>query len=137
MKPEKIKELLQQKGLIQNDLFAWGTSKPSGAAVGLGAAFGALGGLLASSTIKTVGITLIDGKLVITPVTKKEAMAEDAVRLSKDDINEITFKTKLGAATLMIVNKEGKKNAYNIGKPFDAMKMIVDKFNGGSPDSGL
>ena len=132
LEPKDIKDVLQKNGLVQNDLFDWGYYKRSTA---LTAPLTLLSVLTlspmdASATSSVFGFTLVDGKLIITPVKKDMVLVDDAVFVTKEDVREVKIRTSsLGDGILVIRYKNGKKKEYHIGEISETIKKMVDMFN--------
>jgi hypothetical protein len=123
VKPERIKEVLQQNGLIEDDLLAFGVSKHARKVIGISLPIA----IYNRTGNASIAFTLADGKLVITPVSKKSVLTDLVLRISKEDTNEIRFDTK--GAILTIISKDGSTSEYIIKKPYDAIEAIINRLN--------
>ena len=135
LEPNEIKDALQRNGLIQNDLFELGTYKRSTLLTAplTALSVSAISYFDFSTTSSLFAFTLVDGKLIITPIKKNTVMIEDSASVAKDDVKEVKFKTSaLGDGILEIIHNNGKKKEYCIGflkAPFENIRNIVERFN--------
>jgi hypothetical protein len=135
MKPHDIKEALSEKGLVQDDLFAWGIGTvPYGiwdAALTIVTLPLILGGGMpyTGDREEKVAFTLVDGELIITPTRSTTVIFDRAIRIKRTDVNKVSFKTNSKrSGTLHIERNDGKTSQYRV-KTLSAMNEIVEKFN--------
>ncbi|MCL2607498.1 MAG: hypothetical protein FWD92_02935 [Methanomassiliicoccaceae archaeon] len=139
LEPKELKDTLQRNGLIQDDLFELGTSKGSTLmAIPLTVlSIAILAPPDASSTVSVFAFTLMDGKLIITPVGKNVAVIGDAVSIGKEDVKEMRLRrSTLGDCILAIRYNDGKQKEYYVGsykEGYENIKKIVENFNSGVP----
>jgi len=119
MELQKVKEILNLKGLMQDGLFALG-SIPGKSAKDLGHAFGAV---WAGNIPKFYAITFFEGELIITPITDKEVLIEELIRIKKTDVDSIIVKSGLIGMSLQIT-KDNAKKVYNIEKSGDIQEIV-------------
>lgn len=124
MEIQKVKEVLDFKGLLEDGLFAHG-SIPTKQVKDFGSAFGAVYGV---SIAKFYAFTLLEGALAITPVTDNEILTDETIRIKKNDVDKIAVKKGFFGTSLQIIFKDGKKKIYNIEGAGD-IQEIVNRVN--------
>ena len=112
---EERKKTFYEMGLVQNDLFVYGTGKRTWYDI---------------HHSLPVGFTFVDGELIITPIEKNTILTDKAVRINKTNVKELRFKKDIfGDLYLVVRYNSGKKSEYFVMKPIEVMKKIVDMYN--------
>ena len=143
MDPEKLRRTLQEKGLIQNGLFVCGAVDGKNYPWGFIADLVLLpvtihfGMLLTHFTLSDyrryieptlVGITLVDGELVIAPSNDEEILTDKIVRIKREDVKDVRLINRLDMY-LIITPKEGEVFKCRILRHAKTIQKMIDLFN--------